>query len=413
MNKIVKLFFLISLINFSFAEIGEKRFMGVMFNISADSVENVLVVDKSRQKLQVISSNNPKEFGILHSFRVSTGKVKGNKEIRGDMKTPEGIYTILDSIPGKRMPAKYGPLAFILNYPNTVDRLFSRTGSDIWIHGRNEDIIDRQTEGCVSLENSHILDLEPFVTITKTRVIIVDTLDYYTNEEYLKKSAEWEQLILNWKNAWIAGNLNNYFTYYSKHYKGLESFKRGKKNIENQYAWKKIDLNKIVVFVSEHEAEARFHQEFICPRFRSKGTKTMVLIPEEDGWKIQNERIVLDEECYYFDKPIQEFIQKWKTSWESGKIDDYIMQYNADFATKEHDLQSYYKFKKAKFLEAGNIILKLGDAKITSHQEYVWKVRFRQRYESEVYRDIGYKTLYLKLENEKFSIINEEWSRRR
>ena len=66
---------------------GELNFY--LCNLSADSVTNVLLVDKSKQSLFVIRSNMPGNVQVLDSFRITTGKVDGNKEVERDRKTPE------------------------------------------------------------------------------------------------------------------------------------------------------------------------------------------------------------------------------------------------------------------------------------------------------------------------------------
>jgi len=73
---------------------GELNFY--LCNLSADSVTNVLLVDKSKQSLFVIRSNMPGNVQVLDSFRITTGKVDGNKEVEGDRKTPRSydIYHI-------------------------------------------------------------------------------------------------------------------------------------------------------------------------------------------------------------------------------------------------------------------------------------------------------------------------------
>ncbi|MCG2717168.1 MAG: L,D-transpeptidase family protein [Candidatus Marinimicrobia bacterium] len=135
------------------------------FNVSTDSTGNVLLADKARQMLLVLTSKDPGTIQVLDTFRITTGKVDGNKAKESDQKTPEGIYDIINFIPGSQLTDKYGPIAFVLNYPNLIDKIQNHNGSNIWIHGKDEEIIDRQTEGCISLENGNLLELSNFIQL--------------------------------------------------------------------------------------------------------------------------------------------------------------------------------------------------------------------------------------------------------
>ena len=121
-------------------------FGNYVVNISG-KVRNTLLVDKQKQMLFVVAENGNKKIEIVDEFRITTGRVVGDKMKEGDNKTPEGIYTLVRKLNGSGLPEKYGPLAYVLDYPNCVDRLDRKTGSNIWIHGRNEAI-----EHCIKPE---------------------------------------------------------------------------------------------------------------------------------------------------------------------------------------------------------------------------------------------------------------------
>nr|MBC8491925.1 L,D-transpeptidase family protein [Candidatus Neomarinimicrobiota bacterium] len=157
------------------------------YNVSADSTGNVLLVDKARQTLLVLTSNDPGTIQVLDTFRITTGKVDGEKAKEGDQKTPEGIYDIINSIPGSQLTDKYGPIAFVLNYPNLIDKIKNHNGSNIWIHGRDEEIVDRQTEGCISLGNGNLMELSNFIQLQNTPVIIFDSLYHNGDSPYHQK----------------------------------------------------------------------------------------------------------------------------------------------------------------------------------------------------------------------------------
>jgi hypothetical protein len=96
-----------------------------------------------------------KEYPCIH------GRAEGDKQVQGDLKTPEGIYFITRKVNQKLDFMEYGPHAFALNYPNPVDRLRGKTGGGIWLHSKGQPIKGIQTRGCVAVEQEDITALVP------------------------------------------------------------------------------------------------------------------------------------------------------------------------------------------------------------------------------------------------------------
>ena len=112
------------------------------------------------------------------TFGIACGDHWGNKQTRGDRKTPEGTFhitQILNStgIPhdfkdGKgRIRNAYGPWFFRLDVPGF---------HDIGIHGTHlpGSIGTRATEGCIRMRNEDILALQPYVYLGMTVIILPD-----------------------------------------------------------------------------------------------------------------------------------------------------------------------------------------------------------------------------------------------
>jgi len=389
-------------------------FKNYIYNVSG-KVETFLLVDKTKQKLFVIDEDSTGNTSIIDTFRVTTGRSPGDKEKEGDLKTPEGIYTIIRKISDNKLPEKYGPLAFILDYPNFVDRINKKNGSNIWIHGRNEEIMDFQTEGCVSLENGHILDLAKYVTLQRTKLVIVDSLEASgTNwEEYHR---ELRDFIENWKTNWSDGNLEKYFDCYSDNFKenghSFETFKKRKTRIEKNYSWKKIEIDSLRFLISKREVVASFHQTYVSPNFTSIGEKQLLLIADSNGFNIVKEdfrrignRIPVNEE-------ISKFIALWEESWESIDVEKFLSLYSEKFVIDGKDVTWFADDKKMKFSKIIKIDLKVSN--INSHSSKIdqWVVTFKQQYQADNYKDVGFKTMIVeKQENGEFKILNEVWRR--
>jgi len=388
-------------------------------NISADSVENVLLVDKSQQRLLVLKSNAPQNTQAIDTFRVTTGKIGGNKEKEGDRKTPEGIYTIISSIPGKQLPAMYGPMAFVLDYPNRVDKIQHHNGSNIWIHGRDEEIIGWQTEGCVSLENNKLLELSNYITLQKTPVIIIDSLYHngHSSAAYEKFNLS-DSLIINWVDFWEKGEIERFGQLFSEHFKtrswrNKRLYLNNKKQLETIYPWKDVTATKIWILQSDYEALIHFQQDYLCPTFFSHGNKQLHLIWADSCWQIINEDFTATQPQVTISSAVEIFLNKWRNDWKSSDIDQYISHYDSSFSSRTYaSRKEWFAYKKGVFAKSQNIDIKISEIAISSTDPYQWTVTFRQDYKSGNYHDQGKKTILIKghpQTPECFKIFSENW----
>ncbi len=391
----------------------------VIFNISADSSEYVLLVDKRLQKLYVAESNAPQEINLVKEFRITTGKVAGDKEREGDRRTPEGIYYIEGVIPSNKLTKKYGPAAYILDYPNFVDRLQGRNGSNIWIHGRDEAIRDRITEGCISLDNNQLLTLGSYLKIKQTPVIIYDNLDGYlvTNkQDYQKNWSTWQDYLNSWVQAWQQGALDQYVDYYAPTFRdeggrSKPHFRAYKASLEERYAWKRVNLEKILLLTSRQETHVRFIQKYQSPYFYSEGLKKLILIPTESGWKIVSETFSPTRRRLSTEEFIENFLQKWEKAWETKDIESYCACYAPSFRSDGMDFQTWRKYKNEIFTSLGQINIERNNLKVQSPQALTYTVAFRQIYQADGYRDVGLKTLVIQGTPDSLRIVREEWKK--
>ncbi|GBD25906.1 hypothetical protein HRbin30_01233 [bacterium HR30] len=124
------------------------------------------------------------------TYPVTTGQASGEKQRRGDMRTPDGVYTVQDLIPGESLPEIYGAFALPLNYPNGWDRMRGRDGYGIWIHGSDrltQPFRPRETRGCVVMREEDLLHFASLVQPQLTPVIVAEVIPY-------KPAREWEQI---------------------------------------------------------------------------------------------------------------------------------------------------------------------------------------------------------------------------
>ncbi len=147
-----------------------------------------IVVEKTRDMLYVVEEADD-SYNIIQRFPAALGQYRGDKEVMGDKKTPEGLYRIVSIKGGGDLPDVYGPLALVLNYPNEMDRKEGKTGDGIWIHGSGLGQYTERTEGCVELNDYNIARLEQFIDIGTPVYIFPEGFDLPVRGDSLQKAA--------------------------------------------------------------------------------------------------------------------------------------------------------------------------------------------------------------------------------
>ncbi len=141
----------------------------------------VILISKQEMKLQVVDFKGETVF----SAPICVGKNAGNKNKKGDMRTPEGVFKVSDIHnssswkhdfgDGKgEISGAYGPHFIRLDVPGH---------KGIGIHGTHlpESIGTRDSEGCIRLENSELEKLVPFVRVPMTVIITPSAEDEAIN----------------------------------------------------------------------------------------------------------------------------------------------------------------------------------------------------------------------------------------
>ena len=124
-----------------------------------------IVISKESMTLNLYDSDG----GLIFSFPVAVGKNYGNKEKVGDMKTPEGEFTVsqIQDASAWTHDFKDGKGVIAGCYGNWFIRLKTPPHTGIGIHGTHapESIGTRATEGCIRLNNADLDKLKPLVKV--------------------------------------------------------------------------------------------------------------------------------------------------------------------------------------------------------------------------------------------------------
>ena len=207
----------------------------------------------------------------------------------------------------------YGPLAYMLNYPNEDDRKAGRTGQGIWIHGTREDTTREATRGCIVLDNDDLLTLSRYLQLgIGTPVVIVNANGLTAPEqttnfrllralrerillEYNTRRAEFSGLLLQWKQAWESRDIENYSRFYDPGRffgEGMhwDAWREKKQRTFQAYSTITIGLDKISVSeFSESTAVILFMQRYESNAYRVQRPKKLSFFKSEGRWKIFKE----------------------------------------------------------------------------------------------------------------------------
>ncbi len=125
---------------------------------------------------------------------------------------------------------------------------------------------------------------------------------------------------------------------------------------------------------------------------------------------INNSLKMLDEKEFSEKKQmILEWVEKWKTTWQSQDLEQYIKLYSDQFSAPPHyNKKNWLEHKNRLKAQYKFVKIDLGSSHIFN-QKNQYVLRFVQNYESDGHKDTGIKTLYVVNENEEFKILREEW----
>ena len=140
------------------------------------SPHHVILVEKSSQRLFIYQFDG--DYELVATYNCATGENPGDKQISGDSKTPEGIYFFTKAVGEKYLTSTYGARAFPMSYPNLLDRRRSKGGNNIWVHGTNEELQERSTNGCIVLVNGDVVQLDSYIELWNTPIIVEQELKY-------------------------------------------------------------------------------------------------------------------------------------------------------------------------------------------------------------------------------------------
>jgi len=264
--------------------------------------EYALICEKESRLLHLFKFQDER-FSLVKSYPCIIGANGTNKKKAGDYATPKGSYFTLRYTPGSALQEIYGEGAFVLNYPNFLDRKERKDGGGIWIHGHLPgkivgvgDLVN--TKGCIAVSNDSIKELKTLLKPGGTPVSIVDTVTFVKESSRKESLQEIRNFMNAWRQAWESGDTGKYLSYYSKDFINsdgmrFEAFRRHKERVNSGKKFIRVNVDQMAIIMPQERegqvAVVRFIQKYRSSNFEADSKKLFYLKKGQEGWTIFGE----------------------------------------------------------------------------------------------------------------------------
>ncbi len=302
----IKINLSIILLLFSFTSSGENSYYPAqLLMLDDDFAHHVIIAEKSTHSLYLFKSQNGKPT-LVNKYPMATGKKAGDKLFQGDHRTPEGVYSFTDFLTHQELLDRhgkqgqiYGVGAFVMNYPNPIDKRNGKTGGGIWLHSTNDETrIDKglDSRGCVVATNSNLIELSKFIELNRTPMIVVQNLNYLEKTAWLNQRTSLNDALEQWLTGWQTEDKKLYFNsyhpteFFDKFRGGYKDFKTYKTAVFNNPGKPDIQIEHVSIFKAKDYAVISFKQIYNSNTISDIGRKSLYLKQDEFyNWKIVNE----------------------------------------------------------------------------------------------------------------------------
>lgn len=267
---------------------------------------HVILVEKSTHQLHVFE-NNATYPRLVKSFSIASGKIKGDKGVSGDHKTPEGIYTLEDFYSKEELKRRhgdyakiYGAGAFPMNYPNFMDQRARKSGGGIWLHSTDDDNrISKglDSKGCVVVQNADLKEIGQYIELQHTPIIVVQDIYHLNRKTWERNRKDIHDAVEKWATAWQNKDFETYISSYDTdrfwdHSKGnYSAYKNYKRAVFSRPDKPNIKFDFISILANEQYAVVHLQQDYHSSVINDIGKKTLYLMKNSNyDWKIVGEQ---------------------------------------------------------------------------------------------------------------------------
>jgi len=263
--------------------------------------ENLLVCEKETKTLMVFRKAGG-QLSLVKAYPCLIGANQQEKRKGGDLATPVGSYFFVKFIPGKSLAENYGYGAFVLNYPNFLDRRESKEGTGIWLHGHNagksfgDEIVN--TKGCIVVSNDALKEMSEYLKASGTAIVVVNKLAFTKTDNQGALAKELTAFVDGWRRAWESKSVPKYMSYYAPEFisaegMGYQAFKKHKEKVNKGKAFIRVATENLMILLPQEKegqyAVARFNQNYVSSNFKSETNKILYMKKGSGGWHIVGE----------------------------------------------------------------------------------------------------------------------------
>jgi murein L,D-transpeptidase YafK len=398
-----------------------------------------LLVEKETQRLMLYGHVQGR-FKRLMEMSCSTGKVPGDKRVSGDQKTPVGVYFFTRKIHARDLAALYGSGAFPLDYPNARDRAAGRKGYAIWLHGTNKPLKERDSNGCIALQNADLDRLKPYISLQRTPIIIQERLEPAAAGQADRDRDQIFRLLSMWNAALQSGSYHEYLSFYAPDYlpdiswwpqwrrirqKGGQPSNQSHPPAQSTFTGPIIVKDKsdfVVIFdriVQVGDRRQPVGAQKITLAQRSGGLRIV-----EDVFQATTDDLAKDgrqpllaavsklqREVQKGPEEIPELLAGWLKAWSGKDVKRYGSYYHRHFVSQGMNKKQWLEHKQRLNKKYRTINVTASKIRIDEGRDRS-TVTFVQNYQSNVYRALGIKKLILKREGDRWKIFRESWRKR-
>ena len=395
----------------------------------------MVAVDKGSKTLFYLEKRSP--LTMRGAFPSIHGSVEGDKQVRGDLRTPEGVYFVTGKVREPLDFDEYGSQAHALNYPNPVDKLRGKTGSGIWIHSKGRPIATQTTKGCIAVDLADIDILAPHLTpgtpVVVAENVISDVIDptpeVLADVAAAKPATEAITRLLTekteaWNKAWASRSPAMFDFYEPAAYtqaqgESFEAFRTQKEQLFKRFPWIQIQYGEINVLQGPGYWVSWFKQYYRAPNLTTEGIRRLYWQPVKNGelkivgmeWLPQD----LGMERAYLDSlapSVVAFVEDWRQAWEKGDLERYSTFYKQDAvqdsrrgldAILKQKKRTWGPHKKPLSVEFYGLRVRLEDLGVRVDMTQVYR-------DTAGYTDKGVKELLLYPEGDSWRIASETWT---
>lgn len=405
------------------------------------SETRLVVVNKSLQRIMVFRYMG--KLMLEYEFPVATGTNPGAKSKSGDERTPVGIYFTTHRYQDRKITI-FGDRAIHLNYPNPVDQVEGKQGNGIYIHGTNQDLRKRSSNGCVTMRNQDLALIEPMIIEQLTPVVVVESLELaplaqrdQACDQLRKLEGALSKGPAKFQPALaLAGNGHNHKKLLTSLAGKLAAWDQAKKppaKAQNN-GLILLGLGQQWVLVADQVLKGPKRRSIsVTRRFYLTGPEAQAAQLLRGDWVVPDlasaKTLASWAPAAKAPKPVkpvkppapevaktspedqlQRTIKQWMAAWQSKKLKRYMSYYAPNFRGDGKNRRQWYKRKAYLNKVYKKIRVRAEKMQITVKGNQA-QVSFIQHYRSDWHKDVGKKTMVWELNKGRWRIVKEDWNR--